>query len=147
MRVILLQNVPKIGRQGDIKDVADGYARNFLLPKKLATAATPEAIAQQKTQLQKAAKQAELDLAATEKLASQLEGQAFEVSAKASENDTLYAAISPAKIVSLLKSRGFTITRNQVNTEGIKEIGEHEIKLSFDHGLEATITIIVNPQT
>jgi len=146
MKVILLQNVPKLGNQGDIKDVASGYARNFLLPKGLAEEATEEAVAQALAKKDKMARDAEADLEKTEALISKIEGQVFEVSAKASDEGTLYAALSASKVAKALKDKDFDVRKDQIDVSGIKEIGEHEITLNLDHGLDARITLVVNSE-
>jgi large subunit ribosomal protein L9 len=146
MKVILLQDVPELGDKGDIKEVALGHARNFLIPKGLAKEGTPEAIAEIEAQKQKQAKAAEVDLVKTEELAQKLEGQTMEISAKVNEEGTLYAAISPAKIAAALAMKGFEVRDDQIVTEHIKEVGEHEVVINLDHGLEARIDLIINAE-
>lgn len=147
MKVILLKEVKKVGKQFDVKEVADGYARNLLFPKGLAEPATESALAQLEAKREVAAKQAELDLKVTEEMVAQIDGQEIEMTAKAGDDGKLYGSITPLKIVNLLKEKGFEIKKNQVKiTEPIKEAGEHEITLELDHGLEAKIKLIVIEQ-
>lgn len=146
MKVILLERVPKLGEQGEVKEVALGYARNFLIPKGLAEEATTEAIAEALARKEKMAKQAEMDLVMAEALVQKLEGQTIEISAKASEEGTLYAAISSSKVATALQVKGFDVKKDQIILEGIKELGEHEIVINLDHGLEARVTLIVNSE-
>ena len=146
MKVILLKDVPELGQRGDVKEVALGYARNFLIPKGLAKEATPEMVAEVEMQKQKEVKVAEQDLAQVEKLAQDLEGQVVELAAKASEEGRLYAAVSSAKIAAALKEKGFEVRKDQIIAEHIKEVGEHEILISLDHGLEARITLVINSE-
>ncbi|MBN1779416.1 MAG: 50S ribosomal protein L9 [Candidatus Buchananbacteria bacterium] len=147
MRVILLKDVKDIGKKGDIKDVALGYARNFLLPQNLAQEATPDAVAKVAAESVKKAKLAEQDLEETEKLAARLEGQIVEVSAKANEQGSLYAAVPATKIVSALKAKGFDVRKEMIEVGHIKEIGEHELLVSLSHGLEARLTLVVNEES
>ena len=144
MQVILLRNVEKLGEAGDIIDVNIGYARNFLFPKELAKVATPEVIKEVKAQKEKQAKIAEADLVKTEQLAQNIDGQEVEIFAKASDEGTLFGSITSSKIVSVLKEKGFEVSKDQILVEHIKEVGEHEVILNLPHGLEARITIIVN---
>ncbi len=145
MQVILLQDVPKIGKQFDIKNVADGYARNFLLPKKLAEPATEAALAALEERRAVAAKKAELELGVIQEMVAQLDGQEFEMMAKADEHGKLFGSITPLKIANLLKEKNFDVKKSQVKIENpIKEVGEHEVILELEHGLEAKIKIIVN---
>lgn len=146
MKVILLKNVQSLGQLGDIKDVASGYASNFLIPQGLAQEATPQAIADAEARKDKMAKQAEDSLVKTEKMVSDLEGQTIEISAKASEEGTVYAAISAAKIASAIKEKGFDIKKTQIKADHIKEVGEHELVISLDHGLDARVTLVVNSE-
>lgn len=146
MKIILLKHVPELGDENDIKDVSNGYARNFLIPKGLAEEATEQKITELEAQKKKRAKDAEVDLTKTEELVQKLEGQMVEISAKASEEGTLYAAISPAKIATALKDKGFEVRKDQVEAEHIKELGEHELLINLDHGLEARITLIINSE-
>ena len=146
MKVILLQDVPNLGGNGEIKEVTLGYARNFLIPQGLAEEATPEAMAAIEARKEKEAKIAEADLLKTEQLGQKLEGQTVEISAKASEEGTLYAAVSPAKIAAALKEKGLEVRKDQIQASHIKELGEHEIKISLDHGLEARIALIINSE-
>jgi large subunit ribosomal protein L9 len=145
MQVILLQDVPKIGKQFDIKNVADGYARNFLLPKKLAELATEAALVALEERRAIAAKKAELELSVIQEMVAQLDGQEFEIMAKVDENGKLFGSITPLKIANLLKEKNFDVKKSQIKIENpIKEAGEHEVVLELEHGLEAKIKIIVS---
>ncbi len=147
MKVILLQDVENLGIKNDIKDVADGFARNFLFPKNLAKPATEAAIKQSEQEKELMAKKAEEDLAATELVVSQLDGQEIEILAKTEENGKLYGSITAAKIAKALKDKGFDIKLKQVKlAEPIKEAGEKEVIIEFSHGLEAKIKIIVTEE-
>lgn len=146
MKVILLKDVPDLGEAGEVKEVALGHARNFLIPKGLAEEATEDRVKEIEVQKKKEAKVAEADLVKTEQSAQQLEGQTIEIPAKASEEGTLYAAISPAKVAAALKSKGFEVRSDQIEASHIKELGEHEIVIDLDHGLEARITLIINSE-
>ena len=146
MKVILLKDVKNLGDEGDVKEVALGYARNFLIPQGLAVEATPQAEAEAKAKKEKIAKEAEMNLKKAEELAAKLEGQTVEVTAKASEGGTLYGAVSEAKIAEALKKKGFAVRKNQIKAEHIKEVGEHEITINLDHGLEAKVTLVINTE-
>lgn len=146
MKVILLKDVKDLGLEGDVKEVALGHARNFLIPKGLAEEATEQKIKDIEAQKVKDAKNAEIDLEKTEELIQKLEGQTVEITAKASEEGTLYAAISASKLAEALKNIGFEVRKDQIDAGHIKEIGEHELVINFDHGLEARITLIINSE-
>ena len=146
MKVILLKDVKDVGNAGDVKEVALGYARNFLIPKGFAQEATPDAIAQVEANQAKKAAMAEKDLAKAEELAAKLDGREVEVTAKANEQGSLYAAISAAKVAGALKEQGFDVKKESIKVNDVKETGEHQVLVSLDHGLEAKITLIINPE-
>jgi len=143
MKVILLKDVPGLGKRGEIKEAADGYARNFLLPKKLAQTATPANINSLKRQTEEKTRLAVKDLLGVEKLAAKIDGQVVELKAKANAEGRFYAAITPGAIAKKLKEKGFDIKKEQVLlAEPIKEEGEYPIKIKLNHNLEAEVTII-----
>ena len=146
MKVILLQTIKNVGQKGDIKEVTSGYARNFLFPQHLATEATQQAIKDVEAQKVKNKQASEQDLLKTESLAQKLDGQPVEITAKASKEGRLYAAVSAAKVSLALKERGFEVPKEHIETKHIKEVGEHEVLITFDHGLEAKITLIISAE-
>ncbi len=145
MKVVLLQDVRKIGRIYEIKEVADGYAINFLIPKKLAKKADKEivewALSHQKIKEEKA----KADLGKTAKLLSQMDGLEVEISAKTGDKGQTFEKINSQKIVTRLQEMGFDIKKSQVILEqDIKEIGEYDAKIVFEHNLECQIKIIIH---
>ncbi len=146
MKVILLKDVASLGSKDEVKEVAVGYGRNFLIPKGLAKEATSDSLVELEARKKREAKEAEVDLVETENIAQKLEGQVVEIKAKASEEGTLYAAVSAAKIVAALAEKGFKISKDQISASHIKETGEHEVVINLNHGLEAKITLTVNPE-
>lgn len=145
-KIVLLKDIKDLGRSGEIKEVAAGHALNFLIPQKLAVEATPQAVAQAEEIKAKAAAQAEADLKNAESLVSKLEGQIVEIKAKASEEGTLYAALSAVKVAGALKDKGFDVKKEQIKLPEIKELGEFEAVVDLAHGLEARITVIINSE-
>ncbi|MDO8581310.1 MAG: 50S ribosomal protein L9 [bacterium] len=145
MKIVLLKSVEKLGLEGDVCDVTEGYARNFLFARKLATSATAEALAKA-AQLRKEREHgAERDLTRIESRASRLDGFELEFKERANEQGTLFAAVTAAKIVSTLKKKGVPIDeKNIVLPHPLKEVGEHEVRLQFSHGLEATMRVIIS---
>ena len=147
LKVILLNKVPKLGELGDIKEVALGYARNFLIPRGLAEEATEKAVANIEARKAELTKQAEVDLRHMEEIAAKLEGQTIEMKAKASEEGTLYAAITAIKIAQVIKeTKGFGLRKEHIVAPTIKETGEFELTIKLDHGLEARVTLVVSPE-
>jgi large subunit ribosomal protein L9 len=148
MKVILLKDVPGVGKKDEVKDVADGYARNFLLVKKLAKPATESALIQLEAEKEALAKNSEEQLKIQEELTAQLDGQEIEITAKADDQGKLYGSITAIKIAKVLVDKGFKVTKKNIKLpEPIKEAGEYDITLEMDHGLEAKIKIIVTGQS
>ena len=147
MKVILMQDVDKIGKKFEIKSVADGYAKNFLIPKKLAQPATKNAEAWAKTQAEIAAKQTEIELKKTQEVASSMDGQEITVDVKTGDQDQLFEAVSAQKIADAMKKAGFTVDKDQVKIDQpIKDLGVFSVKIALPHNLEAEIKIEVVPQ-
>jgi len=147
MKIILLKDVEKLGNKYDVKDVADGYARNFLIPKGLAKPATEAALKELETEKATAELAAELDLKKTEETVQGLDGQEIEIQAKIGDDGKLFGAITPLKISKVLEAKGFDVKKKQIKIEEpIKEVGEYEVTLELDHGLEAKIKVIVTEE-
>lgn len=145
MRVILLKDVDKLGKAGDIKEVADGFARNFLIPDNLVKPATEKAIQELKKKQELTAKKSEEELKSTQGVVSQIDGLEIDISMKTKENGEIYGSLSSQKIIQALKKEGFSIKKNQINLkEPIKKLGEHLVTVSFDHGLEAEIKVTIS---
>lgn len=145
MRVILLKDVDKLGKQFETKDVADGYAKNFLLPKGLAKQATKNAMIWAKTQLEISAKKTEEDLKIVQQQASSIDGQEITVQVKVGDKDQLFESINDQKICDKLKEAGFEIEKKQIILdEPIKQLGEFPVKIKFSHNLEAEIKVVVS---
>lgn len=148
MKVILLQDVPGTGRRGEVKDVSPGYARNFLIRRKKARAAGENAEAEFQKAEQKRIRQNETELKDHQKTATKLDGAVIELQAKASVEGTLYAAISPLKIVRAIKEqRGVSVSKEMLHLhDPVKEVGEQTITVNVGDGLEAQLTLIISPQ-
>ena len=145
MKVIILKNDKSVGKAGEIKEVSDGHARNYLIPRGLAKTATPQDLARLEEDQKRLAKRAEKDLMSIQEIAGHLDGYELEIFENASEADTLYSALSAAKVAKALKERGYNIDKKQIKFEKpIKELGEHEVIVVFEHGLEVRIKIILN---
>lgn len=145
MKVILLEKVLGLGDIDAIKDVAEGYAKNFLFPRHLAVLASPKALADLKSAQHRKEKEAETDLREMQSLASRLDGLALTLTEKTNEAGFLYASVGPQKIADTLAGQGFNISKNQVLMKPIKETGEFPVVVKLRHGLEAKLSVIINP--
>ena len=144
MKVILLQKVNGLGDKYDTKEVADGYARNFLLPQNLAEISTPERAAVMEERKAKEIGDAQKDLERVEALAEKLEMLEIIVKAKAQEDGTLYGSVGPKEIAAAIKKHHTSIDEKQVSVKNpIKKLGDHEAVVNLNHGLEAPITVTV----
>ncbi|HBB37150.1 MAG: ribosomal protein L9, large subunit ribosomal protein L9 [Candidatus Moranbacteria bacterium GW2011_GWC1_45_18] len=143
MKVILTRNVDNLGKEGEVKEVADGFARNFLFPKKMAEPATDAAIKNAEDKTKKKAESAKLELEEAQKLAEQLEGRELYVKVKETEGK-LFGSVNEKTIAKTFKDEGIEINSENIKLlEPIKEMGEYDAQISLNHGLEANIRIIL----
>ena len=144
MKVILLQDIEKLGKKFEVKEVADGFAKNHLLPKKMVQPATKNALIWAQTQREIAAKNEEKELIEIQKKVSALDGREFVMKVKTGEKDQLFESVNSSKIAELLKENGINADKKQIDLkEPIKELGDWRVKINFPHNLEAEIKITV----
>lgn len=144
MRVIFLQNIKNVAQIGDIKNVSDGYARNFLLPNNLAKQATEKSQKEAELLKKKREATAELKKERALDLIGKLENVDLEISAEANEEGHLYGGINTTDISELLRSKKFDITEDEINLpKPIKTIGEHDIELEFTPEIKTSIKLKV----
>lgn len=147
MKVILLQDVEKVGKKFEVKEVKDGYARNFLIPKNLAKPATKEAMEWVNVQQEIAEKKAEESLAKIQEVASAVDDLEVILPVKVGDEGQLFESITVQKIAEKLKEMGFVVKKSQIELDdSIKELGEFPVKVKFDHNLEAEIKLIVTEE-
>jgi len=147
MRVILLQDVEKVGKKHEIKEVKPGFARNFLISKGLAKPATKEAIKWLNLQKEIETKKAEDELKKIQTTASSIDGQEVVIQIKAGEEEQLFESVTSQKISEKLKEIGFDIKKSQIDLpQPIKELGEFPIKIKLEHNLESEIKVIIVPE-
>lgn len=143
MKVILLQDVKNLGRKWDVKEVSDGYARNFLLPKKLTGIATKTELQKIEKLKEKEAIEEKKDLEKIQALADQLQGKAIVIKAK-NKDGKLFGSITTKDIVKELKKENIVISAKALTLEmPIKEIGEFEIRVNLEHGIETQLSVII----
>lgn len=146
MKVILLKDVAGTGKKGEIKDVADGYGRNFLIKNKLALVATAQSEQQAKAQQVKKEKEKRREEQGERVAVTRLQGAELEMTGRVTEEGRLYAAITPKKIADHIKQAfGLSIDPQIIVLDSpIKEIGEHRAEVDFGGGLSATFSVIVS---
>lgn len=145
MKVLLLKDVYKLGRAGDVKRVADGYGRNYLLPQALALLATPAAFKQaehirEKANIQRSIINKEMDI-----IAKQVNGVMLTFPARASETGKLYGSITTQMITDAIKKKtGVEIARRQMDTQPLRTLGEYKVHVRLTVDLIPEITVIVH---
>ena len=142
MQVILLKDVKKLGKKGEIKNVADGYAMNFLFQRQLAVMATDDRLEQIKKQAKKieglAAKKKDENI----ELVGKLEKVKLEIKAKASEGGKLFAGVTKDDIIKILKEKKIELDKKFIKLDKhIKDIGEHAIEVDFGGELKAKVKL------
>ncbi len=145
MKVILLSDVKALGKRGDVADVADGYANNFLLPRKLATTATAGAIKQLEQQNNaKARRQAE-EVANAQDVATQLGELTLEIAAKAGGNGRLFGTVTNANVAEAIQAAlNVAIDRHKIEMkDGIKAVGTYPIEVRLGNNIVAKSNIRV----
>ncbi len=144
MRVILLQDVENLGKKYDVMEVKNGYARNFLIPQKLAKIATKKGLEWVKNQKELKMKKAEEELKNVQEIASKFDGVEITIPVKLGAEGQLFESINKQKISEELKKAGFEVKKMQIELEKpIKEAGEFPIKIKLEHNLEIEIKVIV----
>ncbi len=147
MKVILLKDIENLGKKYDIKEIADGYARNFLLPRGLIKIADESSLLWVKRKKESLSKKAEEDLQKIQQMATSLDGREVEFIIKTGKKDELFEHINSEKISKKLKELGFSIKKNQIELKTpIVEVGEFPVKINLKEGLEIEIKIIVSKE-
>ena len=144
MEIILREDIEKLGGRGDVVKVASGYARNFLLPKKLAVAATDanRKIVEQERQahLRKEAKQ----IGEAQELATLVGAVTVTIARKAGENDQLFGSVTAADLSDALAAKNYNVERRKIHLEEpIRTLGEHKVTVRLHREVTAEITVNV----
>jgi large subunit ribosomal protein L9 len=144
MEVILKTEVPQLGGRGDVVKVADGYARNYLLPRKLAIAAT-QGNKKVIDEMKAAALRREAKLKSdAEQLAGLMKDLTVTVAEKAGENDQLFGSVTSKTIAEELAKQGYNIDRHKIEIgQPIRMLGEHQVTLNLHRGVATPIRVIV----
>ncbi len=144
MRVILTKDVTGTGRAGDVREVADGYARNFLLPQRLAQPARATAEAQIRSQRDRQRHKVEAELTEARATAAKLESAVVEITARAGETGKLYGAVVNIDIAEAIESQlGVVLDRRKIEFEPAHEVGEHQAVAKLHSEVEARIKVRV----
>ena len=145
MKVILLQDVKGQGKKGDMKEVSDGYARNYLIPRNLATQATADNLNALKIKEKAAAAKAAKEKALAEENAKKLEGVQVIIRAKAGSSGKLFGAVTSAEIAAALKEQyGIDVEKNKiVQGDPIKTYGAYTVKAKLGYEVSGNVNLLV----
>jgi large subunit ribosomal protein L9 len=145
MKIILLQEVKNIGHKGEIKEVADGYARNYLLPQKLALEATGGKIKEAREREEKQQRQKAAEKATALDLQQRLNQQSITLKIKTGGGERLFGAITTKEVAEALKAvYGLSIDKKKIEFKNqIKQLGEHSIIIKLYPAIQAELTLVV----
>lgn len=147
MQIILQEDVEKLGNRGQVVEVAEGYARNFLLPRKLALEASAGNLKRLEKMRAVFAKKEATEKEAAQKLAELLAGVSVELHRRAGDNDQLFGSVTSSDISESLAAQGFTIDKRKIAlTEPIKVIGEYEVPLKLHREVTASVKLAVKKE-
>ena len=148
MKIILREDVDKLGRAGDVKDVKRGYARNFLYTRGLAVAATPSALAWVEKGKERREKALEKALGEAKAACEKLSEVRLEFSRRIGEGGKLFGSVGKSDIVKSLKASGFSVPNNAVLLESaLKQVGESEVTIRLAPDATAQVKVIIVPRS
>ncbi len=148
MQVLLLKDVPNLGKAGTVKNVADGYARNYLFPQKLAVPATPEAMKQAEAIRKAALRRQQRIEEEAEALAKELEAITLTFRAKAGESGKLYGSVTAGHIAEALSAKmGMEFDKRKIDLEdSLKELGEHRVRIKLAPTISGFVRVVIEPE-
>lgn len=148
MKIILTQDVKKLGTRGQVLEVADGYARNYLLPRGLAEEANKTRLKEIQEQNQRQEKKKHQEKEKAEELKQRLDGQSVEIKVKTGGKDKLFGAVTTKEIADALNEKlGVDIDKKKIDVgEAIKQLGEFKIKIKIYPSVQAEINLIVSSE-
>lgn len=144
MQIILQEDVEKLGTRGQVVEVAEGYARNFLLPRKLALAATPENLKRLEKMRTVFAKREATEKESAQKLAELLASVTLTLARKAGENDQLFGSVTSGDVADALAAKGYSIDKRKIQLdEPIKLVGEYPVPIKLHHDVTTSVKLVV----
>jgi large subunit ribosomal protein L9 len=147
MQIILQEDVEKLGSRGQVVDVAEGYARNYLLPRKLALEASAGNMKRLEKMRAVFAKKEAVERADAQRLAELLAGVSLEFTRRAGESDQLFGSVTGADISEALAAQGYTVDKRKVAlAEPIKTVGEFEVPLKLHREVSANVKLVVKKE-
>jgi large subunit ribosomal protein L9 len=147
MEVILKEDINKLGHRGDVVKVAEGYGRNYLIPRKLAIEATATNKAVIEQMKAAAVRKSAKEKGSAEELGEQLDGQVVEFTRKSGEHDQLFGSVTSADIAHALEAKGFTIDRRKIVLDvPLKTVGEFNVPVKLHREVTVTVKAVVKKE-
>ena len=147
MEVILKEDVPKLGHRGDVVRVAEGYGRNYLLPRKLAIEATQANKAVIEQMKAAAVRRSAVEKSDAEALSTQLEGVTVSFQRKAGEKDHLFGSVTSSDIADALTHKGFNIDRRKIQLhDPLKNLGEFDIPVRLHRDVTSRVKVVIEKE-
>jgi large subunit ribosomal protein L9 len=144
MKIILRQDVPTLGQMGQIIDVKDGYARNYLIPRNIAYQATPSAMKKLEEEKKQAERKLEKEKKSSETLAAQLEKISLTIKMKVGEDDKLFGSVTSQMISDALKEKGIPLDKRQIEIDdAIKALGVYDVNVKLPGGVSSKLKVWV----
>lgn len=145
MQIILMEKIPKLGQLGDIINVKNGFARNYLIPQGKAKRATEKAIAEFQSKRAELEKIQAASLSAAQAIAAKLDGLLLQITQKAGSDGKLFGSVTNANIAEALNGQGFTIERSMIRMPHgqLKQVGDYPLTISIHADVTAQITVSV----
>ncbi len=144
MKVVLTQDVKGLGKKGELVNTSDGYARNFLFPRKLAMEANAQAMSELKNREAAEKYRIDTEIAAAKANAAKIEGKTVKLSAKAGANGKLFGSVTSKDVASAIsKQFGLELDKRKVNVEDIKSFGTYPVEVKLYNGISASMFVMV----
>lgn len=144
MKVVLTQDVKGLGKKGELVNASDGYARNFLFPRKLAMEANAQAMSELKNREAAEKHRIDTEIASAKASAAKLDGKTVKLSAKAGANGKLFGSVTSKDVAEAIsKSFGIALDKRKVNVEDIKNFGTYPVEVKLYNGISASMFVMV----
>src|SRR5262245_16131074 len=143
MQIILQEDVEKLGTRGEVVTVKEGYARNYLLPQKLAIEASAGNLKRLEKIRGTLAKRTATEREQAQKQAEALSAVTITLARKAGETDQLFGSVTSADVAEALAAQGFELDKRRIEIEPIKQLGEHSAHAKLVHGVTANVKVVV----
>lgn len=147
MKVILLHDVKSQGKKGEVKEVSEGYARNFLFPRQLAEEATPAALKQLQQKIDKEARHKAQELADAKELAKKLEDKKIVLKTQVGEGGRLFGSVTTKHVADAMKREGFEVDKRKIQLhDPIKALGGHKVGIKLHPDVTVTVLVYVEAE-